>query len=403
MFYPFKNIFAQEPFSHSSTGSYNGWLYHPYKVTVGGYIEPRHTLLVYSDKMVSLGGGQIGPHPSKNNGGSKSFDLNNKGGIEGLTIKQNVGLNSLQVANATTGHTETDGILLGNKGNIGFINQQENANLEFYTNNQRRATITNQGRVLIGEATPQAQLNIKTITNGINLVSQGSSMNYGLRIGIQTSKNAILVNNKFTVKGDGKVGIGTTNPQKELDVNGTAVVSNYIGINTSNPTQRLDVYGNYAKIKVGNQTEFIKIGRDGANNYIDSYDADGFLAINWLSQNNTVFRGKIGINTLNPQFLLDVRGTAHFCKAIAETNGWCDYVFNDNYKLPKLAEVENYIKLNKHLPEIPTTAEIEKNGIDLGEMDAKLLKKIEELTLYIIEQDKRIKEQDARLIKLEKQ
>lgn len=75
---------------------------------------------------------------------------------------------------------------------------------------------------------------------------------------------------------------------------------------------------------------------------------------------------------------------------IAAENGWADYVFNNDYKLLKINELDNFIKLNKHLPEVPSTEEAIKNGIELKEMNILLLKKIEELTLYIIEQNKRI-------------
>ncbi|MDF2452692.1 MAG: hypothetical protein K0S26_2196 [Bacteroidota bacterium] len=75
--------------------------------------------------------------------------------------------------------------------------------------------------------------------------------------------------------------------------------------------------------------------------------------------------------------------------AIANTH-WADYVFEKNYKLIPLQEVEKYIVKNKHLPEVPSNLEVENDGIDLVETNAVLLKKIEELTLYLIEQDKRI-------------
>lgn len=72
-------------------------------------------------------------------------------------------------------------------------------------------------------------------------------------------------------------------------------------------------------------------------------------------------------------------------------NGWADYVFKKDYKLRTLEEVEKHIEEKGHLPNIPSTSEVEKDGINLGEMDAKLLEKIEELTLYSIEQNKQIK------------
>ncbi len=74
--------------------------------------------------------------------------------------------------------------------------------------------------------------------------------------------------------------------------------------------------------------------------------------------------------------------------AVVNTSGWADYVFADGYKLKPLSEVEQYLKDNKHLPDVPSTTEVTKNGIDVATMDATLLKKIEELTLYTIELQK---------------
>ncbi|MES2777582.1 MAG: hypothetical protein V4722_25610 [Bacteroidota bacterium] len=73
---------------------------------------------------------------------------------------------------------------------------------------------------------------------------------------------------------------------------------------------------------------------------------------------------------------------------VSLANNWADYVFDEDYKLSSLDEVSEYIKINKHLQGIPTTAEVTKNGVDLGDMNVKLLAKVEELTLYILQQKK---------------
>ncbi len=69
---------------------------------------------------------------------------------------------------------------------------------------------------------------------------------------------------------------------------------------------------------------------------------------------------------------------------------WADYVFSKYYQLPSLESIAAYIKANKHLPGIPSAAEVEKNGIDLGVNQARLLEKIEQLTLYTIELQKQV-------------
>ena len=121
-----------------------------------------------------------------------------------------------------------------------------------------------------------------------------------------------------------------------------------------------------------------------------------------IKKTNT--NGNVGIGTsANSQYKLVVKGTAHFCKAIVKsTGGWCDYVFEPDYNLMPISELNNYIKQNKHLPEIPTTEQVEENDIDLGEMNKLLLKKVEELTLYLIKQQEQLDEQAEEINKLKK-
>ena len=105
--------------------------------------------------------------------------------------------------------------------------------------------------------------------------------------------------------------------------------------------------------------------------------------------------GGVGIGTRKTQgFALSVYGKIRASDIIKvyPHNQWADFVFDNDYKLRPLSEVELFIKNNGHLPEIPSAAQVEKEGVDLGAMDAKLLQKIEELTLYIIKQDKEIQE-----------
>jgi hypothetical protein len=107
--------------------------------------------------------------------------------------------------------------------------------------------------------------------------------------------------------------------------------------------------------------------------------------------------GNVGIGTINPNEMLSVKGKIRAQEIKVETSGWPDYVFAKDYQLPSLQETDRHIKDKGHLPGIPSAEEVKCNGIDLGEMNAKLLKKIEELTLYLIDMKKE-KEQE----KLEK-
>ena len=120
-------------------------------------------------------------------------------------------------------------------------------------------------------------------------------------------------------------------------------------------------------------------------------DANG----GWVSifNNRTmIIDGNVGIGTTNPSYKLDVDGIIRAREVIINLNEGADFVFDENYALRPLDEVHSFIQSNKHLPEIPSAANMVDNGLDMGEFQIKLLQKIEELTLYIIEQDKRIKE-----------
>lgn len=103
--------------------------------------------------------------------------------------------------------------------------------------------------------------------------------------------------------------------------------------------------------------------------------------------------GNVGIGTENPDARLTVNGNIHSKEVKVDTSiPVPDYVFKEDYNLRSLQEVENYIKENSHLPEIPSAKEFEQNGIKVSEMNMSLLKKIEELTLYVIHQNKKISE-----------
>lgn len=115
------------------------------------------------------------------------------------------------------------------------------------------------------------------------------------------------------------------------------------------------------------------------------------------------FEGKVGIGTESPQATLAVNGDilAKKVKVSVAPASWPDYVFNKEYKLPALSDVEAFINSNNHLPGVPSAQETESNGQDIGEMNKILLRKMEEMTLYIINQDKRMKALEKKIEQLE--
>jgi hypothetical protein len=108
--------------------------------------------------------------------------------------------------------------------------------------------------------------------------------------------------------------------------------------------------------------------------------------------------GYLGVGTTTPTDMLTVAGKIGAREIKVTTNAGADFVFEPDYKLPALAELEKYVKANKHLPEIPTAAQMVKEGVNLGELNIKLLQKVEELTLHLIEKDKQL-QNEAALIK----
>ncbi len=116
------------------------------------------------------------------------------------------------------------------------------------------------------------------------------------------------------------------------------------------------------------------------------------IAFSIEGNKNAFFSGDVGIGTSNPRgFKLAVKGKIGAEEIQVKANYWSDLVFYNDYKLRDLEEVEAFIKENKHLPDIPSENDVMKNGINVGEMDAKLLQKIEEITIYMIELNKEVK------------
>lgn len=112
--------------------------------------------------------------------------------------------------------------------------------------------------------------------------------------------------------------------------------------------------------------------------------------------------GNVGIGTINPgNYKLAVNGIIR-AKEIRVNTGWADYVFEDDYQLKSLEEVEKYVKENKHLPNIPTAEELQRDGVNISELQTKMMAKIEELTLYLIEANKKISNLET-LVKSKKQ
>jgi hypothetical protein len=229
---------------------------------------------------------------------------------------------------------------------------------------------------------------------------------------------------------DGNVGIGTTYPSSKLEVVGTIRSYEPLALgSTINSFQLI----NERSGNVGGNTLINRLWtrRDGAlNNWYNSRLHDGISIDNdfstptvntktWWERDPldniqswgtagetylTINAGNVGIGTTAPDAKLTVNGNIHAKEVKIDLNIPApDYVFASDYKLKTLQEVDAYIKANSHLPEIPSAQEFEKNGLMLAEMNMSLLKKVEELTIYAIDQEKKINTQCMAMAALKKE
>lgn len=213
----------------------------------------------------------------------------------------------------------------------------------------------------------------------------------------------------------GAVGIGTVNPRVPFDI-GTNISNGKISAVLGRlPEGDAEGEGTFLGVRgyntdvVGGKSFSLEHSFYGITNSSINFSRggtvdDGFIAFN-THKNTEQMRidayGNVGIGTTTPTAKLSVNGNLWATEIkVAATSPWPDYVFEPSHEKLSLTELEIFIKMNKHLPEIPTAKTIENDGINLGDMNVRLLKKIEELTLYVIDQNKRLDIKDQEIKEL---
>lgn len=211
-----------------------------------------------------------------------------------------------------------------------------------------------------------------------------------------------------SVTQEGKVGIGTQYPQQDLHI----VDGNILISRTSTKTRAAGskngsiLFGSETSDQDGYQygrwgIEYLDNEKDGYGlNFWKTWEpTSGYFNYALFLQNN----GNIGIGTKSPAYKLDVIGTIRAREILVDLNGvgGADFVFDTDYRLRPLSEVQSFITENKHLPEIQSAQDMQQNGVSVNELQFQLLQKIEELTLYIIEQDQQIKDLQQKVEQLQ--
>ncbi|GAA4273203.1 hypothetical protein GCM10022258_24970 [Aquimarina gracilis] len=359
--------------------------------------------------------GQTNTFPDHGNVGIGTIAPNHTLDIYGTSRSINLGdsVGSLLFRNNSGGTNEIRSYGLALE-----IETRDFQDIFFNSNNGNSKLVTIKGDgsgVGIGTITPNHTLDIYGASRSINLGDSGGSLlfrnnsggtneirSYGLALEIETRDfqdiffNSNNGNSKLvTIKGDGSgVGIGTIAPNHTLDIYGASrsinlgdSVGSLLFRNNSGGTNEIRSYGLALEIETRDFQDIFFNSNNG-NSKLVTIKGDG---------------SGVGIGTTTPDSKLTVKGKIHAEEVKIDLSVPApDYVFKKEYDLLTIDEVQQHIQEKGHLPNIPSAKVMETEGVDLGTMNMKLLEKIEELTLYAIEQNKKNKEQEERIKILEK-
>ncbi len=260
------------------------------------------------------------------------------------------------------------------------------------------------GKVGIGTSTPGFKLDVNGVINSTSYMSniEGMYVDGATGMGMNNVSGTLSfrtnnVDSRMVINSSGNVGIGTASPGSDLTIaqggkgisfdNGGAGYFGTFAFNRESRTGAIfNSSGNAFQINNGNGID--------KSLHIQVYNGAGAnINPDALTINGT--NGGVGINTaaVPANYHFAVNGAAIVTSMTVKLyNAWPDYVFKKGYDLPTLSEVSNYIIKNNRLPDMPSEDQVSKNGINLGELVTLQTKKIEELTLYLIEKDKELKE-----------
>ncbi len=295
------------------------------------------------------------------------------------------------------GITHTDGTIklstfVGGSTGGGWIGTQSNHPFSFFTNNGSAImTLTESGNVGIGNNSPVDKFNVTTgIGFGIShTVGAQSFSTYIDAVGVMVGSKNTAPFHLF---------VGSSGPTL------TILANKFVGIGNTNPTEPLNLSTNFGygfSHSAGGQAFATFIDPSGV--FAGSkVNAPFHLYVGTNGPNMTILaNGNIGIGTTVPTYKLSVNGNIRSKEVVVET-GWADYVFGKEYRLLPLEELKQFIDQHKHLPNIPSAKEIEEKGLNVGDVQKRMMEKIEELTLYLLEANSQIRQLQIEMESLKK-
>jgi hypothetical protein len=343
----------------------------------------------------------FGKYGSSLDGSTDPFILASlAGGNQDLIVYGDSGPNTLNLrlhdGALKMGNSSTPNAVINNDGSAYFINSVG------IGTTAPGGKLHVQGSTYIGNENGDASYRVSVGASG----GDYGSLGYGYKYGLTSGSHSYAVGDyasqlkfenggfSFFTAPIGSVG-GAVNFSRAM----TILQNGYVGIGTPSPTYKFHVSAADASVqqrfqRTGSSTGITDVGVDdqGFKFWVGGYSA---TSLKVLYGSN----GNVGIGTFSPDATLTVNGNIHSKEVKVDLNiPGPDYVFEKDYKLTSLEEIKNYIDQNKHLPEVPSAKEMEKNGVQLGEMNMLLLRKIEELTLHLIEQNKMMAELKERSV-----